>query len=325
MRVVSNHRAISEMASSLHKMCRSRLKMDRLFSCQPGARRKSVCSRIRAGRPEEAAFLGSHIEAEGWDGSMYDITAQLTLDPNCLLVAADDNNRPVGFGMSIQCAKDVVYMDNLIVLPEARGQGIGRNIWTAMVAQGGSSNIILDGVPAMVDWYRRQGFVHPGVDLTGYTMPLMNTIKQEVTPACRLELLSEEHWPEMMRLDRAVYPSLDRERVLRAFFVGRGVKTLVALDGRRVVGFGSIHEKRDGFHGLRNVTAENEKVADYVIRGLLSHLSAGSTVSFRVPSCKRPPRCFKNAEKGMTVTRLYSKSTIDVITDKLFVSIANIV
>ena len=51
---------------------------------------------IRPAEQNETHVLTSWIEDEGWDWSTYDVTAQLKIDPNSLLVATDQNNDPIG-------------------------------------------------------------------------------------------------------------------------------------------------------------------------------------------------------------------------------------
>ena len=51
---------------------------------------------VRPYKQGEEQLLGRMILEEGWDSSIYEVTSQLTLDPDGLLVAVDVNDRPLG-------------------------------------------------------------------------------------------------------------------------------------------------------------------------------------------------------------------------------------
>lgn len=225
----------------------------------------------------------------------------------------------------VRCTDDVIYMDNLIIRPEARGLGIGRHVWNAVVEASRPGNIVLDGVQAMVPWYRKQGFTHSGMDVTTYSFRVTGSIKKPVQCGVSVIDLCDSHWPGVLTLDRTVYPTLDRERVLRAFMVGNDVRTVVADDGREVVGIGSVHKKTEGLYGLRNVIATNEQVAEAIVRELLVGLPQESKVLFRVPVGKKPMELLGGAEQGSLNTRLHSDKTIEICTDNLWMALCNIV
>ncbi|XP_052784764.1 uncharacterized protein LOC128220424 [Mya arenaria] len=284
---------------------------------------------IRPGKQNEIQVLERWIKDEGWDHSTYDTMSQLKIDSNSLLVAADQDDKPVGFGSAIACMNDLVYVDNFIVRADFRGKGFGRillkdGIMKRLVNRNG----VLDSLPAMADTYKKYGFIYPGVRTVLLTItidrdimfkPLSDNINIQVKP------LENSHWPGILQFDKTVYPTIDREKILRAFFVGPNVTTLVALEQDKVVGFGSLHKKDEGLFGLRSVQAEDEEIAERIIQMLFQHAGNGSACQLVFPKGKGLPTCMKSARQGEDLIRLYTKPAIVVNTDKIWATTVHIV
>ena len=115
---------------------------------------------IRSMLAEDLAFASERTAAEGWVSEN-----RATLDgfffhePEGCLVAELDGRR-VGIGVATSYGHSG-FIGELIVRPEARGQGIGSALLNHAVTylqQRGARTIYLDGVVKAVDLYQRNGF-----------------------------------------------------------------------------------------------------------------------------------------------------------------------
>ncbi|XP_052784761.1 uncharacterized protein LOC128220422 [Mya arenaria] len=284
---------------------------------------------IRQAKQQEIQVLETWIKDIGWDSSTYDAISQLKIDPNSLLVAADKEDKPIGFGSVVACGNGLVYVGNYIVRADLRGKGFGRILFRdGIMKRLGNRNGVLDSEPEMADTYRKYGFIYPGVHTVRFTIAIDNDIKfkpiQDNTNI-QVKPLENDHWPGILQYDKTVYPTVDREKILRAFFVGPNVTTLVALEQDKAVGFGSLHKKEEGLFGLRSVLAENEEIAEKIIQMLFQHAAQGSACQFVFPKGKGLPTCMKSARQGEDLIRLFTKCAIVVNTDKIWATTANIV
>lgn len=145
--------------------------------------------RLRPVNPEEAGILTQIALAAkrnwGYPERWIEIwTPQLTFTPECFetnegWVAVDDEE-PVGF-YTLLVANETASVENLWVLPQYMGQGIGKQLFLHAVAiarERGYKTIQLEADPNALGFYERMGMHqigerHSEVDGQPRTLPIM--------------------------------------------------------------------------------------------------------------------------------------------------------
>lgn len=230
-----------------------------------------------------------------------------------------------GFGAVSKNTSDTVYLGNFIVREDMRGKGIGRQIWDAMIKKAGDMNIALDSEPYMVEWYKKRGFKYSSFKVTFYNVAISEEMKKGHQPSCECRDLTDDLWPMVVKYDRQVYPTIDRERILRAWFGVDGCRAVVALRGNEVVGYGSIHKKPNQQYGLRNVFANDETVIETLLMDLFNDIPEGYVVRFMKVDDKPMPKCIEHSvDMADSALRMYNKFLIETKTDKMWFTSAHI-
>ncbi|HEX3050215.1 MAG TPA: GNAT family N-acetyltransferase [Aggregatilineaceae bacterium] len=112
-------------------------------------------------RPADLDFAVHCIAIQEWASeTRVELESLYMQSPLTSLIAYAEHNQPVGivFGTGYS---ELGFIGNLIVLPERRGQGIGRQLVDAAVEalrRGGAHSVYLDGVVKAVPLYERAGF-----------------------------------------------------------------------------------------------------------------------------------------------------------------------
>lgn len=190
-----------------------------------------------------------------------------------------------------------------------------------------TDNVALDSVLDLIPWYKKKGFVHPGFDGISYSFEVTSDLLGRAASDVRVEELRDDHWPGILKLDRTVYPKLDRERILKAYLTGShaGLRTMVAVDGPEVIGVGSTHMKADGLYGMRNLIARSPTVAEVIVSSLLSEIPPNSKVIIKLPTEKKLIPMLEHATRGFKVTRLHSKEAVEINMDNLWMTLVSMI
>lgn len=115
---------------------------------------------IRSMRPTDLDFAAACTAAEGWESeTRTQFECFFAHDPdNCLI--AEAGGEPLGICVATGYG-DIGFVGELIVVPAARGQGLGRRLLDRALAHlhaQGARSVYLDGVAAAVPLYERAGF-----------------------------------------------------------------------------------------------------------------------------------------------------------------------
>jgi len=219
-----------------------------------------------------------------------------------------------------------VYLGNFIVREDVRGRGVGRQIWKAMLEKAGTRNIALDSEPYMEEWYEKQGFVHKTYKVLFYNVKVTEDMKTDVPKSYAVKTLTDDMWSDLLAYDRLVYPDTDREKILRAWLVGDEVRTVVAYDGSRVVGYGSMHRKETEQYGLRNVFADSEAVLVAMLRDMFRAVPAGWEVRFmKVEGKAMPAYLAHSVYQNDSALRMFNKFPVRTNVDRIWFGTAHIV
>ncbi|KAH3850884.1 hypothetical protein DPMN_093360 [Dreissena polymorpha] len=129
----------------------------------------------------------------------------------------------------------------------------------------------------------------------------------------------------VMKYDRQVYRTLDRERFLRAWFGVDGCRAVVALRCNQVVGYGRIHEKPRQEYGLRNVFADDDSVVEAILRELFKDVPEAHVVHFMKDEGKPMQKYLEHSVSGdFSGIRIYKKYPVETIADKMWLTSAHI-
>lgn len=278
--------------------------------------------KIRQSKADDIPVLVGMLEEEGgWDNTEFDCQAELRLDPQSILVAADSSDQPLGFlGVSL-AVEDNYYLGHYIVRKDLRNKGIGRKLWATMLDRTKDANVILDGVEKMVPWYKSQGFHFESFKIRNFAGSVTDEMKQrkqssdqgyEVVP------LTSELWPALLNYDRDVYQGIDRGNILRAWLTGDCADVFVAINSNVVVGFGSAINSYEDRFCIQTVTADSESIAESILDRLIEKMPAGAVASFALVADKPLPGCFASFEETLREQRLFTKYEIDTKREKLF-------
>ncbi|KAH3850881.1 hypothetical protein DPMN_093357 [Dreissena polymorpha] len=178
----------------------------------------------------------------------------------------------------------------------------------------------------MVDWYEKKGFKFRTSKVAFCQICVNEDLKKAIQSEYTCRDLTQDLWPMVMKYDRQVYPTLDRERILRAWFCVDGCRAVVALRGNQVVGYGSIHEKPHQEYGLKNVFADNESVVEAIVRELFKDIPEDRLVHFEKDEGKPMPKYLEQSVSryDYSCIRMYNKYPVETIGDKMWLTSAAI-
>ena len=129
------------------------------------ARTESDIAAVRALFKSYGQWLGMDLMYQGFEGELASLPGKYAPPRGELLVARDGGGTPVGcVGLRPLDAEGCCEMKRLYVAPAARGQGLGRALVTAILAEApriGYREIMLDSLPVLKEataLYERMGF-----------------------------------------------------------------------------------------------------------------------------------------------------------------------
>ncbi len=187
-------------------------------------------------RPMHFADLGFAAErtaAEGWvSESRAEFESFFTHDPNGCFIA-EQAGKHIGIAVATHYrGSEAGFIGEIIVVPEARGQGVGRQLLDNCIAHlhhSGAKSLYLDGVVAAVSLYERAGFRRICRSLRFVGSP-----QGRLHP--RVRAMRSEHLEAVCALDRAAFGAD------RSFFLKRRLSLYPELckvleENRQVIGF----------------------------------------------------------------------------------------
>ncbi|XP_045194314.2 uncharacterized protein LOC123549928 [Mercenaria mercenaria] len=257
---------------------------------------------------------------EGWDNTEFDCRAVLKLDSSSFIVAADDADTPLGFIVVFDMFSDTCYSGQLIVKDAFRGRGVGRKLLTALWERIGEKNLCIYSTENLIESYRKQGILLESIRSIAYRGIITSGCKELKTNEneCDIVPLTDHIWHDLLAYDSIVYKGKSREKILRLWFVGEYVYTVVAFSKGKVSGYGSFIKADDNQYIIRTVFGDNSKVVDEILDNMLARIPLGAMLTFVLLADKEVPSRFSGFEPTIVTQTMSTKFKIETESDKMF-------
>jgi GNAT superfamily N-acetyltransferase len=215
---------------------------------------------IRNMSRDEVDLMLDWAAREGWNPGVHDAEPFFRADPHGFFIGEVDGEA-AATGSLVSYPGDMSFAGFLIVRPDLRGRGLGRQMIRYLMERGADRNIGGDGVPEMVLTYLRKGFKfshwnHRYEGLGGGRSP-SGLVPVRNTP-----------FEDAMRYDAEIFQS-PRRSFLEPFLEQEGTIALASYQGHKINGFGAIRPCRIG-HKIGPLFANDRTAAEKVLGGLIS-------------------------------------------------------
>lgn len=235
---------------------------------------------IRPASIEEFATAVEWAALEGWNPGLDDLAAFYACDPEGFLMGFADGE-PISSISVVRYGEDFGFLGFYIVRADHRGEGTGIATWNAGMAHLGGRTIGLDGVVAQQDNYRKSGFALAGRNIrhTGVPQPMPDGVSDiEIRPVRADDLAA------LAAYDRSHFPAERSAFVADWTCPPQGVQrqSLVALDGGRVAGYGTIRTCRTGYK-IGPLFADQPAIAEALFNSLVDTMPEEAEVSLDTP------------------------------------------
>jgi ribosomal protein S18 acetylase RimI-like enzyme len=166
--------------------------------------------------------------ASGWNQTLEDWRLLLSLGPGLFRVV-EQEGRVVASAGAVRYGDALAWLCMVLVLPERRGQGVGKAVFEEVLARldagGGASRCVgLDATPAGRALYLRRGF------RDGPSLTRLQLLQRPTAPAAGVRPLRESDLPAVLERDRVVFGA-DRAVVLRHALSAAPRLAWIARDG----------------------------------------------------------------------------------------------
>jgi GNAT superfamily N-acetyltransferase len=269
---------------------------------------KSVA--IAAMSRPQMAFAIQLAAAEGWNPGWQDAGTFYAADAGGFLMA-ELEGEPAGCIFAVAYPENFGFIGLYIVVPEFRGQGIGRALWQRAMQRLQGRNIGLDGVVALQETYARSGFktAYRNVRYSGVTFPPPDRLPPGISIVDARTLPMED----LLAYDRRFFPA-PREAFLKAWLAQTGGCARALLKEGQLTGLGVL---RGCQHGSKvgPLFANDEASGETLLLHLAQQAPLGGAVILDLPEVN--PAARRLAESlGMEVTfetaRMYTGPAPDV-------------
>jgi GNAT superfamily N-acetyltransferase len=235
---------------------------------------------IRAVSAAEFASAVDWAAAEGWNPGLDDLAVFHAADPQGFLMGFIDGE-PVSSISVVRYGDDFGFLGFYIVDPKHRGTGVGIATWNAGIEHLKGRTIGLDGVVAQQDNYRKSGFALSGRNIRHTGVPNRSAVAQK---DCEIRPVEADDLDMLADYDRAHF-SADRSGFLQQWVLPGGSvrrKSLLALSGGSVAGYGTIRACRTGYK-IGPLFADHADIAETLFASLAGSVAANSEVSLDTP------------------------------------------
>ncbi|CAL1284457.1 unnamed protein product [Larinioides sclopetarius] len=250
----------------------------------------------------------------------------LEVDKDAFNIAVTDSGKVIAVCAAVFHHPDFAFVGLYCCLERYRGRGIGKKVWDACMEHIGTRNAGLDAVPGTLELYRDKGGF-PIVE-TRWTCVMYETenpinheaLSEQVPSEVSIEPFQDAFLPAMAEYDLALV-GFDRKLALGLNCKESGSKTLVAFEGGKCVGFGTIKTSCHRCRQVGPLYADDAAVAEVMLKRLIVSFPTAKGLAILTISTNSPANSLLK-KIGCPVTeeyiRLYRKEKMEVDTNKVF-------
>lgn len=216
-----------------------------------------VCPMTR----EEANFIFTWAESEGWNPGNNDAHNYYTIDPDGFLIGKLN-------GIPISCISVVRYNPNFsfigmyIVKPEFRRQGYGLKTFQEAIKLLDNKPAALDAVFQQVDNYKKWGFKVDHLHLR-YGGVIQGQISQDIIE------LTKVNFDQLCAYDSQYFPH-HRSVFLESWIKQPNSKGYAVIQDNKILGYGVIRKSAEGFK-IAPLFSENKQIAEKLLLALSTY------------------------------------------------------
>ncbi len=223
---------------------------------------------IRRMEEREVALAVDWAADEGWNPGLNDAQCFHSADQGGFFIALEAGV-PFGSVSAVRYGSEYGFIGFYIVRPEFRGRGYGMKLWQSALQHLSGRVIGLDGVLAQQENYQKSGFQLAYRNIR-YQMDAFEALA-DCDKACPVGVsivpLSERFEKAKLEdYDRSIFLA-DRACFLAKWLEQADAKTLIALNGEAVVGYGVVRRCRSGWK-IGPLFADDAVIAERLLHGL---------------------------------------------------------
>lgn len=244
---------------------------------------------IRPASQSEFATAINWAADEGWNPGLDDLSAFYRADPEGFLMGWI-KGLPVSSISVVRYGQTHGFLGFYIVHPDWRGTGVGIATWNAGMAHLTDRIVGLDGVVAQQQNYARSGFQFAGTNIRFTGVP-QHTVPATSQSAIRPAVQADR--PDILAYQKPFFPA-DRETFMghwvlppKAGTSNGSRQSLVAVDGDRLTGLGTIRECRSGYK-IGPLFDDDAATATALFQSLCDLTPQDAEVSLDVPEGNAP-------------------------------------
>ncbi|ANW21508.1 GNAT family N-acetyltransferase [Streptomyces clavuligerus] len=262
---------------------------------------------------EDWHLMAEWAAAEGWNPGDGDIACFHPTDPAGFFIGRIDGE-PVSAVSVVNYDERYAFLGFYLVVPEARGRGLGLATWRAAFPHAGDRLVGLDAVPAQQANYERSGF-----------SPAYGNVRWAGRPRRTGEVaagtvpVTPERLPAITAYDSGCHPA-ERPAFLARWLTAPGHTAYARLREGRVTGYGVIRPSRDG-NRIGPLFADSRDDAEALFDSLTAHLGPEDVVAVDMPEPLAPAAALaadRGLEAQFPTVRMYTGPAPEVRTDRIF-------
>jgi|GEM_PF-2720231 len=267
---------------------------------------------IRPAVAEDIPLIYQLAHLEGWNYGVDDIWVATQAMLNSFIVGIVGNQ--IVACRAVTPYESFTYCSFLLVKPEFRSLGYGRQVQTMVLEQVGAGNMIVDKMPGTDRWSREHGFQSSDLfcsyHLDSHTR---NDVCEQSLPIFPVHSFLED----VLDYDASFFPS-SRRSYMKTWLSMPHSNGVLWYDENAVRGYGVIRKANKGYR-IGPLYAENSEIACHLFRALIAGLQ-NESIALSMPEQSPLTHSLVAAfqlRPTVRLQRMYSKSPLDIPYEKI--------